>query len=250
MAGDWIKMEVNLHEKPEVIAISEALEMNSDEVVGKLKRVWGWFDAQTKNGSAPVALVFIDRLICAPGFAKEMENVRWLRVKDDQIIMPGFHVHTSASAKKRALSARRAAKARKRSRSANGVTKSAAREEKRREEKSKKKSKKSKKKKPPTPLEFPAVLDTKEFRAAWKNWVRYRKGMKKPLQPMTAEAQLRRCAKLGHDAAIAMIENTIEKSWQGLQEPDSGSNSKGKSDGRNKRYDSATHTPGGPKGSF
>ncbi len=111
--------------------------------------------------------------------------------------------------------------------------------------------KEEEKKKPPTPLAFPEVLDTVEFRAAWKDWVRHRNEIKKPLKPTMVGAQLRRCEKLGHAAAIAMIENTIEKGYVGLLEPDSGFNSKGKSDdGRNKRYDSAIHKPGGPKGSF
>ena len=220
MAGDWIKMEVNLHEKPEVIGIAESRDMNVDEVVGKLKRVWGWFDAQTKNGSAPVALAYIDRLISAPGFAKAMQDFGWLREKNDQIIMPGFHVHTSASAKKRALNARRVAKSRKRARSAAGATK--ALPEKRREEK-----RREKKKKPPTPLVFPAVLDTKEFLAAWGRWTRHRKEIKHALTPTQTDSQICKCEKLGHDAAIAMIEHTIEKGWQGLREPEPQASSPG-----------------------
>lgn len=135
MAGDWIKMRTDLAEDPAVIAIACALGMDEDTVVGKLHRLWSWADAQTKTGSADsVTFEWIDRKVRAEGFAKAMESARWLERTDAGICIPKFTVHNGKSAKKRALSARRAAKSRSRKSNASSATKSAPREEERRGE--------------------------------------------------------------------------------------------------------------------
>ena len=53
MAGDWIKFELTTLDKPEVCQISELADIDLDAVVGKLMRIWGWFDQQTEEGNAP-----------------------------------------------------------------------------------------------------------------------------------------------------------------------------------------------------
>jgi len=69
MAGDWIKFELATPDKPEVWAIAAALSIDPDAVVGKLLRVWGWFDQQTENGNAPsVSKMLLDRLVGVSGF--------------------------------------------------------------------------------------------------------------------------------------------------------------------------------------
>ena len=67
---------------------------------------------------------------------------------------------------------------------------------------------------------FPASLDTPAFRAAWKKWEAHRKEIKKPLTPTSTSQQLKRFGEWGVDRSIAAIEYTIEKSWQGIREPD------------------------------
>lgn len=131
MAGDWIKFELATLDKPEVLQMAEILGTSSDDVVGKLLRVWGWFDQQSRNGYAGgvtgTALKrFIDRLVASQGFAACMSKVGWLN--DDGL--PNFDRHNGETAKNRALSKNRM----KRLRDAESVTTPSP--EKRREEKS------------------------------------------------------------------------------------------------------------------
>lgn len=130
MAGDWIKFELTTLDKPEVIAMADLLETSTYDVVGRLLRVWGWFDQQTRNGNAAsvtgTALKrYIDTLSGSQGFAACMQKVGWL--SDDG--MPNFDRHNGKSAKERALTNDRV----KRNRNAPAVTESLP--EKRREEK-------------------------------------------------------------------------------------------------------------------
>jgi hypothetical protein len=66
---------------------------------------------------------------------------------------------------------------------------------------------------------LPAALDTENFRAAWADWVKYRKIIKHPLNEYTIDAQLKKLAKMGVVQAEASIRQTIENGWQGLFEP-------------------------------
>ena len=71
------------------------------------------------------------------------------------------------------------------------------------------------------PFSFPAGLSNDDgFEVAWLDWIRHRLEIKKPLKPTQAEKQIKMLAAKGAEAAIAMIEHTIEKGWQGLREPD------------------------------
>lgn len=129
MAGDWIKMEVSLSDKPEVIQMSTTLGLDQDAVVGKLFRVWCWADQQCVNCDAPgVTESFIDRYTGVTGFAKSMQEVGWLELADGGISFPNFDRHNGKSAKTRALTRNRM----RRSRDAASVT--PASPEKRREE--------------------------------------------------------------------------------------------------------------------
>ena len=44
MAGDWLKFEKVTMDKPEVFEMAGILGIDPDAVVGKLLRVWSWFD--------------------------------------------------------------------------------------------------------------------------------------------------------------------------------------------------------------
>lgn len=111
MAGDWIKMEVSTPDKPEVFAICAAMGWDDpDVVVGKLFRVWRWFDQHTTNGNAPgVTLALLDRISGVTGFGAAMQSVGWLIVDDAGIRLPGFEKHCGKTAKERAQTAKRVA---------------------------------------------------------------------------------------------------------------------------------------------
>jgi hypothetical protein len=140
MAGDWIKMRVDLDKDPAVISISADLNVTECTVVGMLHRLWAWADAQSRNGHvAGVTKKWIDRYVCHDGVADALEKVGWLREENGGITFPNFDRHNGQSAKKRALEARRQREHREnksRNTSRNERDKSVTREEKRREEKS------------------------------------------------------------------------------------------------------------------
>ena len=43
MAGEWLKIEHHVAEKPEVLQIAMACEMDPDLVVGRLVKVWACY---------------------------------------------------------------------------------------------------------------------------------------------------------------------------------------------------------------
>ena len=133
MAGDWMKVELELPDKPEVHALAGILCIDPDLVVGKLLRVWQWFDKHTVDGNAfGVTYLMIDRITSVAGFGEAMMFVGWLEQNDKVLTMPKFDRHTSASAKQRALTAKRVAKKRNANSNDESVTLALAREEKRR----------------------------------------------------------------------------------------------------------------------
>lgn len=141
MAGDWLKFEKATLEKPEVFAIAEATGLDPDAVIGKLLRVWAWFDTHTESGNAKlVTSAFLDRVAGNAGFAAAMASVGWLVAEGGSIACPSFDRHNGKTAKNRAETARRVASHRSGvtqvngSCNANPVTSALAREEKRREE--------------------------------------------------------------------------------------------------------------------
>lgn len=111
MAGDWIKFEVSTPEKQEVLAITVAMGWDDpDLTVGKLLRVWRWFDQQTVEGNAPgVSAALLDRIAGVSGFAKAMADVGWLIIEESGISLPNFGRHNGKTAKERALTAKRVA---------------------------------------------------------------------------------------------------------------------------------------------
>lgn len=130
MAGDWIKFQIDTPDKPEVVAIASRLGIDPDAVVGKLIRVWSWFDKHTRDGNAEsVTLSFLDRITGVSGFGEQMIFVGWLEQKGSILTMVNFAYHNGSSAKSRALGKDRVDK----HRNAPTVTKPLP--EKRREEK-------------------------------------------------------------------------------------------------------------------
>jgi len=79
--------------------------------------------------------------------------------------------------------------------------------------------KKGRKKETPLPV-FPEALNSNGFRDVWIQWAKHRVEIKHPLTPTQIAAQLKKFAKWGETRAIAAIEHTIEKGWQGIREPD------------------------------
>jgi len=142
MAGNWIKFEKCTFDKPEVFAIAERLNIEPVAVVGRLLRIWSWFDEHTTDGNAVgVTISLLDWQAGVAGFAEAMMAVGWLIKEDGNISLSHFDRHNGETAKKRALTAKRAAAFKSKSKaSANAPTNATSvnsalpREDKRREE--------------------------------------------------------------------------------------------------------------------
>jgi len=71
-----------------------------------------------------------------------------------------------------------------------------------------------------SPVAFPPILDTPEFRQAWDDWTAYRRERRiAVLKPRSVEAQLGKMQFWGHAAAIESIRESIAQNYQGLFEP-------------------------------
>lgn len=112
MAGDWLKFEVDTPEKQEVFDITVAMGWSDpDLTVGKLLKVWRWFDKHTIDGNAPrVTLALLDSVSGVSGFAQAMANVGWLVCEGAGVSLSNFGRHNGKTAKDRCLTARRVAK--------------------------------------------------------------------------------------------------------------------------------------------
>lgn len=113
MAGDWLKIEVHTPDKPEIWTIAGLLNIDPDEVFGKLFRMWSWFDQHTENGYAPsVTKKILDRTIGVAGFCDAVIESGWLEDDGKEIHVPNFELHNGKSSKNRALANRRMKKSR------------------------------------------------------------------------------------------------------------------------------------------
>lgn len=114
MADFWIKLEKGTPDKPEILEISSILGVDDpDTVMGKLIRVWSWFDSNSENGHAPsVTNVLIDRMTGVKGFTDALVTVGWMKKTDAGYYMSNFDRHIGKGAKKRASDAERKRKSR------------------------------------------------------------------------------------------------------------------------------------------
>ena len=110
MAGDWIKIEMETPDKPEVVNMAAQLRLDQDAVTGKLFRIWTWADRNSVSGDGmPITAAFLDRLTNKKGFANAMRAVGWLMGDDGNLTFPGFSRHNGTTAKARAQNNRRVA---------------------------------------------------------------------------------------------------------------------------------------------
>jgi len=103
MAGDWIKMRVDLVDDPAVIHLASVLSIDEYAVVGRLHKLWSWADKHCDNGHAKsVTFVWINRYIGHELFAESLQQVGWLDEYSDGVTFPKFDKHNGKSAKIRA----------------------------------------------------------------------------------------------------------------------------------------------------
>lgn len=66
---------------------------------------------------------------------------------------------------------------------------------------------------------IPAALESPQFRAAWAEWLSYRRGRRLSSREATLRKQLDFLASFGVDGAADSIHQSIRNGWQGLFEP-------------------------------
>lgn len=143
MAGDWIKMRMDLQTHPKVVRISSYLKADKLTTIGALHAVWCIFDTHSSDGVmdgySPDAL---DSMIGLKGFCCAMMEVEWMDYDGQSLVLPNFFSHNGKSAKKRVADSERKREARMSAKCPQNVRdlsdsetdKSVTREEKRREE--------------------------------------------------------------------------------------------------------------------
>jgi hypothetical protein len=198
MAGDWMKIELELPDKPEIYEMAGILNIDPDAVTGKLLRVWAWFNKQTTNGNAHgVTFSLLDRITCVTGFGEAMMFVGWIEQNDKDLCMPKFDRHTSESAKTRALTSKRVSK----NRNAPSVT--LALPEKRREENIKN----------ITPLALLTAMGINNNLA--NDWIKVRKEKKQAITQTALDRIKSHAEKNGYTFAEA-IKISCENGWAGF----------------------------------
>ena len=236
MADSWIKVEYGTLDKIEVARIATALGTDQYAVVGRMVKLWSYFDLHSREGFiAGVDAAFLDRLVGQTGFAAATIAAGWMQANGDGVTLPNFDRHNGGGAKARALNTRRQskfqnAKSKEPERYKSNAPpnaeplQSALPEEGRKEERREENTPQ-----PPEggidqgvlPFSQPdpqlcAPLDTPAFASVWADWLRYRRERRITTRPQTLTAQLKKLAGLGEAVAIATIERSILNGWNGL----------------------------------
>lgn len=216
MAGEWLKFECSLPEKPETLAITIAMGWDDpDLTVGKLMRLFRWFDQQTIDGNAPsVSAALLDRIIGVSGFVQAVADVGWIVIEGRSIHLANFDRHNGATAKSRALTAKRVANHKSNATAnaegnAHTVSEALPRKEKKREEK------KEEKKAPRVPRSSTPHLEGVSDELL-SDYIQVRKAKKAGPLTDTAIAGLQREADKAGITLAAAVTACVEFGWQGF----------------------------------
>lgn len=206
MSGEWLKFDKATPDKPEVFGIASELGIDPDAVVGKLMRVWSWFDTHTEFGNAAsVTSALLDRIAGITGFVSAMQKVGWIEPFEQGLRLPKFERHCGETAKKRAQNNKRVNDFR--ARNAPSVTDACTREE---EEKKKKKQKQDQK----TAPEGDLLAEVDPQVAADFKALRVR--LRSPITP-TAMAGIRREADKAGMTLGEALAMCCERGWRGFK---------------------------------
>ncbi|GAA4401167.1 hypothetical protein [Quisquiliibacterium transsilvanicum] len=212
MAGDWIKMRVDLATSPKVVRIASALRADRLRVIGGLHAVWCLFDVHSTDGHLDgYTLDALDELIGFPGFGAAMVAVGWLEDGGDYLCTPRFDEHNGQSAKRRAMETERKREARKLS--ASDADKLRSREEKRRDTSSlRSEVEPPRKRSAPPQLARPADVAEQ----TWADWLALRKAKKAPVTETVIQQAMAEADKAGMPLD-AFLQVWCMRGSQGLQ---------------------------------
>lgn len=180
MAGDWIKMRVNLTTHPKVVRIMSKLSVTKCHVIGALHSAWSIADQHAdEHGCISMPPEALDVMCETPGFAAALEQVGWLVIEGESMQFVDYKEHNGTTAKIRATDAKRKSEARAASKNSprhvrKNSDKTQTREEKRREEVLKEKQVKEKFDEPPefsdeTTDDVDWLVAEDEFMKSWNS---------------------------------------------------------------------------------
>jgi len=212
---DWIKIEINLPNKPEVCQVAAASGLDVDTVTGKLVRLWGWASMNcTDRGITSVTVEpLLNRITGVENFVQFLVDCGWIRRKNEALIFVNFDRHNSKTAKVRAQNAKRIndyrAKTTPGKCHGDSVTKSLPEKEKEIEKE--------------VATETPYPFESDSFKKAWADYLTYRRESRmKVLPPSTVRARFHQFQAWGETAAIEAIRRAIANGWAGIFEPKDG----------------------------
>jgi len=115
MAGDYIELDHELAQTPQVLALHERTGAAVDAIVGRLALYWCWVDRMTEDGFLPgVGPAALARQCGGDGdFWRAVEAVGWLRLDDAGATMPDYQKRFSNGARRRMKDRQRKAAARR-----------------------------------------------------------------------------------------------------------------------------------------
>jgi hypothetical protein len=110
MAGEWIPIDINLGEKPEVQELIDLTGQGVETVVYRLFQLWGWASLNTADGTVRATPARLSR-VCGGDdeFWRAVESVGWIVFDQDAgtAEIPGWGRRFSQAAKARACAADR-----------------------------------------------------------------------------------------------------------------------------------------------
>ena len=234
MAGDWLQIDLDLPEKPEVLTVTELTRASHvDVVIGRIVLLWRWVERHATCAS--VRGTGIQTLVRLCGgdeeFWRAVESVGWVQFTDEGIVIPGWQKRFSQSAKRRIMAAKQARKRRSgvARASRERVTPALPKEEKSKEDLSKgagplkPRGKKSQNDRPPVTsadVTIPSSIDTPEVRAAVDEWLAFKRTNRETYKKSDFLARkLKEFARDPPEAFVAAVHHSIGNNYSGLVRP-------------------------------
>lgn len=109
MGGEWMQIDCDLPEKPEVQLIVARSGVDLDTVLGRLIRFWRWVQRHTTSANVERVDAQVLAQLCGGDseFWKVVSSSGWVEFTETGICISGWKKRFSKSSKKRALDARR-----------------------------------------------------------------------------------------------------------------------------------------------
>ncbi len=112
----WIKVDTMMMRKQEIGFVALRCGCSEKEAFASWFLLWGWFDAESVDGSMPFAnKAKCDQVAELPGIADALEQVGWLEFEPEMgLLVIDWEKHNGNSTKARALAAQRKSRERRR----------------------------------------------------------------------------------------------------------------------------------------